>query len=406
MRLLFVHDHRFVRGSDGRVYSGSFPAATWERYLRHFDELVIVSRDGGQAAPDTQLARADENNVRFNLVPGLESAMELLRGNALLDATLDKELEKADALVVMLPSRLALRAVQKAQAKNIPFAAEVVGCAWDSYFNHGHPAARAYAPIAFMQQRGVLKDAPLALYVTKQFLQKRYPTSGYTNYASNVEIVPMGEDGHRSRAERLRQIAAGRPPQFGTVGSLRVKYKGYQIAIPAIGRLRREGLDVHYSILGPGDPAPYQALAEQHGVADLIVFAGVRPAVTGVGEWLDGIDIHLQPSFQEGLPRATVEAMSRGAACMGSTCGGLPEILSPDRTHTPGDVATLASQIKAMALDPDRIEATSRTDLKTAEDFFPDVLQARRDEVFSRLRGLAERRSVRSVKGSRRPQAA
>jgi len=396
MRLLFVHDHRFIRGSDGEVYTGgSFPAATWERYLRHFDEVVVVGREGGLVKPGAQLARTDADNVRFELIPGMESSLQLLRPNKRLDAVLNNELEKADAVLAMLPSQLALRAIRKAQDKNIPFAAEVIGCAWDSYFNHGHPAARAYAPLALARQRRALKAAPLALYVTARFLQGRYPCDGYSNYASNVEIEPMGEAGHRARAARLRELAAGRPPQLGTVGSLRVKYKGYQIAIPAIARLRKEGLDLRYSILGPGDPAPYRALAERHGVADLIEFAGVRPAGQGVAEWLDGIDIHMQPSFQEGLPRATVEAMNRGAACMGSTCGGLPELLSPDRTHRPGDIATLAAQIKAMALDPERIAATSKTDLKTAEDYFPLSLQARRDEVFSRLRHLAERRTSR-----------
>lgn len=396
MRMLFVHDHRFIHGSNGEIYTaGSFPAATWERYLRHFDEVVVAGRDGGSAEPGTQLARADAEKVRFHLIPDMETALQLLQQNKRLDAVLDEELAKADALLAMLPSQLALRAVQKARRRNIPFAVEVIGCAWDSYFNHGHPAAKAYAPIAYARQRKVLKAAPLALYVTARFLQRRYPSSGYTNYASNVEIEPMGEEGHRARAARLRELAAGRRPRLGTVGSLRVKYKGYQIAIPAISRLRQEGLDLRYSILGPGDPTPYRSLAEKHGVADLIEFAGVRSAGRGVAEWLDGIDIHMQPSFQEGLPRATVEAMNRGAACMGSTCGGLPELLSPDRTHRPGDVKTLAAQIKAMALDPERIAATSQTDLETARDYFPMPLQERRDDVLSRLRQLADRRTAR-----------
>ena len=396
MRLVFVHDHRFIRGENGTVFTGgSFPSATWERYLRHFDEVVVIGRDGGKAEPDSTLARADASKVRFELIGGMEGSLPLLQGNGALDATLDRELDQADALLAMLPSQLTLRAIRKARARGIPFAAEVIGCAWDSYFNHGDLAARAYAPFGYRQQRRALRLAPLALYVTREFLQKRYPCPGYTNYASNVEIEPMDDAGHRARAERLRKIADGASPRFGTVGSLRVRYKGYQIAIPALARLRAQGLDVNYSILGPGDPAAYRALAEKHGVADLVEFAGVRPAGRGVAQWLDEIDVHMQPSFQEGLPRATVEAMNRGAACMGSTTGGLPELLSPDRMHRPGDVATLARHIGQMATDPRRIAATSETDLKTVEDFFPKPLEGRRDEVFSRLRRLAEDRPGR-----------
>lgn len=393
MRLLFVHDHRFVRGEDGRVFTGgSFPSANWGRYLRHFDEVVVVGRDGGRAGPDCDLARSDLPGVRFELVEGLESSLQLLRPNAELDRVLDRELAQADALLARLPSQLSLRALKKASDRGLPFAVEVVGCAWNSYSNYGKLTARAYAPVSYWRHRRALRSAPLALYVTREFLQGRYPCPGYSTHASDVALEPMDETGHRARAERLKELARGRPPVFGTVGSLRVRYKGYQIAIPALGKLRREGLDVRYRILGPGDPAPYRAIAEKHDVADLVDFDGVRPAGRGVAEWLDGIDVHMQPSFQEGLPRATIEAMNRGAACMGSTTGGLPELLSPDRMHEPGDVDTLARQIAEMATDPARIAATSRTDLETVRDFFPDALEERRDLFFSRLRRLAEER--------------
>ena len=42
---------------------------------------------------------------------------------------------------------------------------------------------------------------------------------------------------------------------------------------------------------------------------------------------MDNIDIYLQPSYTEGLPRALVEAMSRALPCIGSNVGGIPELL-------------------------------------------------------------------------------
>ena len=393
MRLVFVHDHRFVRSTDGKVFTGgSFPSTIWARYLRHFDEIVVIGRDGGMTGPSCELARADTPMVRFELISGMEGALPLLRGNAALDRLLDRELDEADALIARVPSVLALGAAQKARARAIPYALEVVGCAWDSYFNHGSLAARAYASVAYWRQRRALRLAPIATYVTREFLQGRYPCPGFTTYVSDVEIEPMDDTGHRARLERLNELTNGRPPRFGTVGSLRVRYKGYHVAILALAKLRAEGLDVRYSILGAGDPAPYRAMAEKHGVADLVDFAGVRPAGRGVAEWLDGIDVHMQPSFQEGLPRATVEAMSRGVACIGSTAGGLPELLSPDRMHQPGDVNTLAKHIRAMAVDPARIAVTSSADMEAARDYFQPSLERRRDQTLSRLHQLAKAR--------------
>ena len=39
------------------------------------------------------------------------------------------------------------------------------------------------------------------------------------------------------------------------------------------------------------------------------------------------MDIYIQPSLTEGLPRALIEAMSRGLPCLASRAGGIPELL-------------------------------------------------------------------------------
>jgi glycosyltransferase involved in cell wall biosynthesis len=177
---------------------------------------------------------------------------------------------------------------------------------------------------------------------------------------------------------------------FGTVGSLRTKAKGIQVALAALAKLRESGLEVEYRVIGPGDRKPWIRLAEQLGVDDLVHFDGVRTPGEGVAGWLDDIDVHLQPSFREGLPRATIEAMSRGVACVGSTCGGIPELLPPERLHRPGDVAALADRIRSLASDPQALIAASRADRETARQFDPDELKRRRRAFFAQLRERAQ----------------
>lgn len=391
MRLLFVHDHRFRHGRDGEFYSpGSFPATVWERYLRHFDRVTVLARDGGPLEPGSTLLRSSRASVEFEFAPSLSSFRHLLWPGAAVRRQISDAVTSADAVVARLPSELGLLAVKTAREIGKPYAVEVVGCAWDGYGNHGAPAARLYAGYALHRTRRAVKDAPLALYVTSSWLQGRYPTRGRPVAVSDVEIAPMDEAEKEQREQRLRALADGRTPQLGTIASLTIRSKGIQTAIPALALLRKEGLELPYAVLGAGDSAPWEALARKHGVSDLVSFDGTREAGSGVRAWLDGIDIYLQPSFQEGLPRATVEAMSRGAACVGSTCGGLPELVPPDRTHRPGDVAGLADCIRRLVTDPAATAEASRTDFANSAVFQPDHLRTRRDEFYGRLRASAE----------------
>jgi glycosyltransferase involved in cell wall biosynthesis len=297
---------------------------------------------------------------------------------------------EADAVVARLPSEVGLLAIQQAKLQRKPYAIEVVGCPWDGFFHKGGLTARAYAPLAFLRMRRTVRSAPLALYVTSSWLQQRYPTQGWSTAASNVALCPGRVAA--GREARLAALSSGTRPVLGTVASLRTRAKGLHIALAALAKLRSSDLELEYRVLGPGDPDPWKRLAAKLGVADLVHFDGVRDPGEGVFAWLDQIDVHLQPSFREGLPRATIEAMSRGAACIGSTCGGIPELLPPERLHRPGDVAGLAERIRWLVSDPHRISAASEADRDAARQFEPASLKERRRAIFSRLRQDAEKR--------------
>jgi len=391
MRLLFVHDHRFYRDETGAVYtSGSLPAEIWDRYLAHFDSVLVLGRGGGRLPADANYTLSGRPGVTFELIEDVTYG-ELVRGPRALRGRVRLAVTECDAAIVRLPSELGFIAAAECRRAGKAYAVEMVGCAWDAMRNHGSWSAWLYAPLMYLRTRRALKQAALSLYVTSQWLQRRYPTHGRAYAASDVEIAPMSESERQSRETRLREIAEGRPPVLGTVASLRIRSKGIQTALAALEMLRRQGLDLHYRVLGGGDASPWLALAERHGVADLVSFDGVRPAGEGVRHWLDTIDIHLQPSFQEGLPRATVEAMSRGVACIGSTCGGIPELLPPERLHAPGDVAALAERIRALAGNAQALGQASARDLEAARAFEPERLAATRSQFLADLRAAAER---------------
>lgn len=364
---------------------GSFPKTIWQRYLAYFDEVVVVARDGGALPAESQLARSDVPGVRFALVAHYPLSQRILGGPSKVRRVLEREMAAADALLVRVPSDIGTLAAGMARRRGLVWAGEAVGCAWDGYGNHGSRLARAYAPLALHRMRQVAATADQMLYVTREFLQRRYPGPSDSVGASDVEIVPLAHDRLRARQSRIASIRGGRAPVFGTVASLRIMSKGIQDAITALGRLRADGLRAEYRVLGAGDREPWIARARSANVESQVHFDGTRSAGDGVREWLDTIDVHLQPSYQEGLPRATVEAMSRGCACAGSTAGGLPELLPSDRLHRPGDIAAIGEMIRRFSADPDFLAQASATDLATSGSYLPGAIEPLRDAFYARL---------------------
>jgi len=397
MRVLFAHDHHFIR-LDGDVYSESqFSAPSWQRYLRVFDTLTVFAREGrlppGKQKADLVLSSGP--NISFALGPNLSSPMAQLRRRAEARNYLRQYLAEVDAVVARLPSELGLLAISEAERSGLPWAVEVVTCAWDALWNYGTVQGKLYAPVMAARMRGTVGNAPFALYVTKEFLQRRYPNvTGNTVACSNVEIpVPSSV----VLDQRLSRIAREpRPLVLGLIGTLRTRFKGIQTVLAALARIRHVLPPTEFRVLGSGDSSKWKDEAAAFGVADIVRFDGTLPSGDAVLNWLDNIDVYLQPSFQEGLPRALIEAMSRGCPAIASTCAGIPELLERDNLIRPGDVKHLAELLLRSAADREWREVQARRNWSMAGEYAKDKLEVRRQRFFERFADYAaKRRSAR-----------
>ena len=352
MRAVFALDHRFIPHG-GRVLSeAQLPAESWSRYLRVFDEIIVLSRQGG--VPPGK--RVDDLNVssrprvEFRFVPDLASPLAQVCARSRAIALVRRTVEDADAVIARMPSETGLIASAAARELGKPWAAEVCGCPWDGLWHYGNWQGKVYAPVMAWRVRRALAGAPFAIYVTRRFLQGRYPCKeGHAVGCSDVDIATPGEDVLRRRLDTLE--SARQPLVFGLVGSLRGKVKGIHTALGALQRARRDLPPFEFRILGAGDPSPWRSMAQAAGLADVTRFDGTVPSGDPVLAWLDAVDVYLQPSFKEGLPRALIEAMSRGCPAIASSVAGIPELLEPQVLHRPGDAARLASLLVRAARD-------------------------------------------------------
>ncbi|QIC65938.1 glycosyltransferase [Acinetobacter schindleri] len=190
--------------------------------------------------------------------------------------------------------------------------------------------------------RYFVKNADGVIYVTKYDLQKRYPTKKNQSYASNVEInvksLHLSIDEYKFKNDTKIKI--------GMIGSINNEYKGIDAALKAIKLLKQQNCVVQLHILGSGKLKNYYLeMAKQLEVNNQIYFDGSLSGGDAVLNWLKELDLYIQPSRTEGLPRALIEAMSVGLPVIATNVGGIPELLHIDDLIEKDDFVALAQKI-------------------------------------------------------------
>ena len=377
MKVLFVHDHRFLVDLESNIYSsGQFPYKVWKRYLNFFDEVNVLSRSGTVTKSEcSSLDSADGPQVNFHFVPDITTPLGMAKNFPVVLKTIKSHLNQVDA-VIARTSLLGNIAAYLAGLNDKPYAIEVVGCSWDAYWNYGKLSGKIVAPFTYFLARRCIKKSDFTLYVTNNFLQKRYPAYGTTTNVSNVELLDVAESTLLKRKARINE---NNPKHvFGIIGSLESKYKGIQTALAAFSQIRDKMPDFELQVLGGGNPDYWTQMASRLGLEENVRFIGLLPSGHAVYNWLDGVDVYLQPSLNEGLPRALIEALSRGCPAIGSSAGGIPELLERDVLHKPGDFKHLATLI-LQSVDKEWKEKHCCKNFETSKHYLKEVLDERRN---------------------------
>ncbi|MBX2833485.1 MAG: glycosyltransferase family 4 protein [Micavibrio sp.] len=274
---------------------------------------------------------------------------------------------------------------------NKPIAMEMAACAWDSTWNHGELKGYLYAPIRFLRDKIITANVDYVIYVSQNFLQNRYPTNAVTTIASNVRLSRPDDLVLESRLQKIESKDLDEDIlTIGLIGPLGHKIKGIHIALQALSHIEKDkpGKFI-FKVLGPGNPENYRIMASELGIEHCVIFEGIIRSGDGVLKWLDDIDIYIQPSFQEGVPRATIEAMSRGCPCLGSMAGGIPELLDNKRLHKPGDIKTLKTHLEKMLTSKENQLEAAKYNFKKVSRYYSDELTPIREKFWGEFKDFA-----------------
>jgi glycosyltransferase involved in cell wall biosynthesis len=181
------------------------------------------------------------------------------------------------------------------------------------------------------------------------------------------------------RLHKIKQMNKHKPIVLGTAAAVNVRYKGQEYVIHAIAELNKQGYNFEYRLVGGGDKTRLQSIAEKYGVADKVIFHGSLPHEK-VFDYLDNIDIYVQPSLTEGLPRALIEAMSRGCPCIGSNAGGIPELLDSSVIFKGGSVKELTTILASF--NAEKMNEQAKRDFEFSKRYAKEVIETRRKKFF------------------------
>lgn len=384
MRLLFAHDSRFKVDEKGRLFAGgSFSDVVFKRYLDVCDELVVVGRCELIGSQDVEgYNPITLENITFIPMENTNSVLGIFK-RPLIQTKIDEIVRDCNG-VICRGSALGYMAAKAAKRQGKPYLIEVVGCSFDALWNHGSLIGKFYAPYAFYKARKYVRKSDYTLYVTNEFLQRRYPTNGSWIGCSDVVLTDLADNEViESRVSRIQNRVDKEPIVLGTAGAVNVKYKGQQYVIKALAKLKQQGFtSFQYQLVGDGEQGYLRSVAHRCGVTEQVKFLG-KMTHQEVFEWLDSIDVYIQPSETEGLPRALVEAMSRGLPCLGSAVGGIPELLDRDFTFSKGNVNELITLLKG--LDELTLEEQAKRNFEESKKYEMNFLDSRRKEFIEKF---------------------
>lgn len=379
-RLLLVTSHMFFRDENGEVFSdGKYSREVLERYLSVFGSILVAGR-ASTASRHRRPSPVRGPGIEFIELPEIRPFSE--HGRAKAKERLENAARQVDAIIGRLPSRHGVIGVRIAAERGIPYGIELVGDPWTALWNHGSLGGKVLALRSMLRLKRIVRFAPVVQYVTERYLQRRYPTAGKAIACANVELPDLD----RSLLDSRLQRQTGNGLVIGLIGTLQTSYKGIDLAFRALQYLIvQHGLkDLRLEIVGEGQPERWERMALGMGIRQNVVFMGTLPRHEVI-EWLNGVDVYIQPSRSEGLPRALIEAMSRAVPCIGSDVGGIPELLPSEFIHRKGDWQQLAQILHRLLTRRTLADQAAVLCFEKATEFSRDDLMRRRIEFYKTI---------------------
>jgi len=378
MATLFVYDGG-IKEKDGAFYTDNFGDKLVERYSYFNENVEYIMREiPFEVGDEIKYSKITHEKFKFTSIPNICSIKGLTVNASKIKKTIKDRIYKSNIIIIRLPSFAGIKAIRECIKLRKPYIVELVTCPWDAFWNHSLKG-KLVAPFMYFMNKKYVKNAKYVLYVSKEFLQRRYPCYGRTISCSDVILKPLPKNTLDKRLNKIKNMTYDKSIVLGTIAAVNVRYKGQKYVIKAISRLNKKGYNFEYHIVGGGDQSYLKAIAQKCMVSDKVKFLGPLKH-DKVFDFIQNIDLYVQPSNAESHGRVIVEAMSLACPVIGSSTGGIPELVSPECVFERKNVKDLERVLKK--IDKYSMENEAVRSFEKAKEFDVDLLDEKRTAFY------------------------
>lgn len=352
-----------------------------KKFADYFNKVTIVARafEKGQRVGNLVTGR----NVVFKNIGNNRGLVKLLLSIPTKVLELKRVINKSDIILIRFPGNVAIISMILCLIFNKAFHVEIVAEPRD-YFTKKASDHFLRKLAQYIHVKTTMYAACKALsvrYVTKKYLQNRYP-------AKNVEFgfsdVFLPSDIPKKKYELYNKT------QFivCNVGMMHNNSKGHLDIINAVSMLVKVIPNFKMIFIGGGvNERIFKDKVSELQLDQYFEFCGVVAPSSEVWKVLIKADLFLLASYQEGMPRSLLEAATAGLPCIATSVGGIPEVLPAQFLYEPGNIKDLCDKIILIAMNDSVYKLGLDNSLKLSQDFSSENLNLQYKKYFDSLCG-------------------
>lgn len=392
MQLLYVSTFMFHKENDEEYGLPSCADSFFGKYLDIFDSVKVLGVEVRGYLDKSKLVRIQDKRIKVDILPENTRPQDF-RNDKVLKAALTKEISEAEAILIKPASRRGMMAIKIAKKLKKPYMIEMTGDIHNALTQSPSRIKRLYAPMFYRQIKRAISDCKYALYVSRDYLQGKYPIAkdGVGCGCSDVVLELGDATVLNKRLEKIEAMQPGLQIKMALVGFYHGNGKGVDTALRAMARLPE---NYTLAVLGNGTQESRESwyqYAKDRGVGESrLTFPEPLGSVSEVLRWLDEYDVFVFPTRSEGFGRCVAEAMSRGLLCFATDICTMPELLPQECLFPLDDDQMLAELLLKYTSDRNLMKMVAKMNYEHSKDYAPQILRQRRNAFLCEFKKYCE----------------